>query len=78
MPSLSITLLGTFQVCLDGSQIETLSYDKVRALLAYLSVEAEQAHRRERLAGLLWPDSPEQAARHALSQALFLLRRAFR
>ena len=42
---------------------------KARALLAYLAVEHDQAHRRERLAGLLWPDYPESAARANLRAA---------
>jgi DNA-binding SARP family transcriptional activator len=39
-------------------------------------VEAERPHRREALAGLLWPDQPERLARRNLSQALVRLRRA--
>ena len=39
-------------------------------------MEADQPHRRERLAGLLWPEQPERTARHSLSQALLKLRRA--
>ena len=56
--------------------ITTLEYDKVRALLVYLMVESDQAHRRESLVGLLWPDSGERAARQSLSQALSVLRSA--
>jgi predicted ATPase/DNA-binding SARP family transcriptional activator len=48
---------------------------KVWALLAYLSVLADRPHRREMLAGLLWPDSPERAARASLRNALAHLRR---
>lgn len=48
--------------------------DKVRALLAYLVVEANRPHRRERLATLLWGDYPERAARASLRQALANLR----
>ena len=76
MSRLSISLLGRFQVTLDGEPVTTFESDKVRALLAYLAVEAEQPHRRERLAGLLWPERPERAARQSLSQALFNLRHA--
>jgi DNA-binding SARP family transcriptional activator len=50
--------------------------DKARALLVYLAVEADRPHRRESLVGLLWPDCPEQVARHNLRQALFNLRQA--
>jgi DNA-binding SARP family transcriptional activator/tetratricopeptide (TPR) repeat protein len=46
----------------------------MRALLAFLVVEAEHTHHREMLAGLLWPEVPDTAARHSLSQILHLLR----
>ncbi|KPK77161.1 MAG: hypothetical protein AMS25_16890, partial [Gemmatimonas sp. SM23_52] len=45
------------------------------ALLIYLALNADRAHRRERLAGLLWSDSEESKARHSLSQALYAVRR---
>jgi DNA-binding SARP family transcriptional activator len=36
------------------------------ALLAYLAVESDQAHSRETLMGLLWPELPEADARNNL------------
>jgi adenylate cyclase len=45
MTHLSISLLGAFRVVLDGEPITAFEYDKVRALLAYLAVESEQALR---------------------------------
>ena len=50
--------------------------DKVRALLAFLVVESDKTHRREKLAGLLWPYMPEKPARHNLSQAFYNLRKS--
>ncbi len=76
MACLNIALLGTFQATLDGEPITTFESDKVRALLAYLLVEADRPHRRESLIGLLWPDWPERSARGNLSQALYNLRSA--
>lgn len=76
MNRLSISLLGTFQVRLAGEPVADFATDKVRALLAYLAVEAERDHRRQTLAGLLWPDFPEGAARTNLRNALANLRRA--
>ena len=76
MPRLSMRFLGGVQVRLDGKPVATLEYDKVRALLAYLAMEADRPHRREALAGLLWPELPERRARRNLSQALLTLRRA--
>ncbi len=75
MAHLSLTLLGGFEVTLDGQPLSTFEYDKVGALLAYLAVEAAHPHRRETLAGLLWPERPERNARQNLSQTLFVLRR---
>lgn len=74
MACLSVRLLGPFQVTLDGEPVTGLRSDKVRALLAYLAVEAERPHRREKLAGLLWPDWPERSARASLRRALANLR----
>src|SRR2546425_12436481 len=45
------------------------------ALLAYLALEPG-SHSRESLAALLWGESPEQAARASLRQALRRLRAA--
>ncbi|HJS30038.1 MAG TPA: BTAD domain-containing putative transcriptional regulator, partial [Anaerolineales bacterium] len=70
MPNLAIKLLGPFEALLDGRRIEGFDSDKVRGLLAYLAVETDRPHRREKLAGLLWPDYPEQSARTSLRRAL--------
>jgi DNA-binding SARP family transcriptional activator len=72
---LSLSFLGPFQVTLDN-QRTAFATDRARALLAYLAVEADRPHRRDALAGLLWPDQPESLARRSLSQALVRLRRA--
>ncbi|MGD8868219.1 MAG: AAA family ATPase, partial [Gemmatimonadales bacterium] len=45
------------------------------ALLVYLALNADRAHRRERLVHLLWSDSDPSKARHSLSQALYAVRR---
>jgi DNA-binding SARP family transcriptional activator len=72
---LHLSLLGPFDVTLEGRPA-FFATDRARALLAYLAVETGRPHRREALAGLLWPDRPEQAARRNLSQSLVRLRRA--
>jgi DNA-binding SARP family transcriptional activator len=76
MNHLTIALLGTFQVSLNGSLVVSFESDKERALLAYLALEPDRPHRREMLAGLLWPDFSERAARTNLRHALANLRRA--
>src|SRR5512137_1906758 len=76
MPRLSISLLGSFQVTLDDRPVTDFVTDKTRALLAYLAVENDRPHRRESLAGLMWPDQPDQDSRRNFRQALFNLRQA--
>ncbi len=76
MGKLAIGLFGSFRVTLGGTPVTAFESDKVRALLAYLSVETQHAHRREKLAELLWPERPEEHARRSLSQALYDLRSA--
>jgi DNA-binding SARP family transcriptional activator len=75
-PRLNIQLLGPWQVLVDDRPVETFKYDKVRALLAFLVMETGRPHRRERLAGLLWPDRSDVVARDGLRQALATLRQA--
>ena len=76
MSHLSLSLLGPFQIALDGKPVMAGLWAKTQALLAYLAAEADTYHRRESLAGLIWPDQPEEAARHSLRQSLFQLRHA--
>lgn len=71
---LSLRLLGPAEVVLQGQPV-VLPYEKLLALLIFLAVEGERAHRRDTLAGLFWPEHAAAAARHNLSQALFHLRR---
>ena len=78
MAQLSIRLLGPFQVALAGEPANGFSTDKARALLAYLILEANRPHRREVLAGLLWPDYPEKSARTSLRSALANVRLVIR
>lgn len=74
MARLSIDVLGPLRVTLEETPLTTLESAKVRALLAFLAVEADRPHSRASLIGLLWPDYPEESARHNLRQALFNLR----
>jgi len=45
------------------------------ALLALLVTAGPRGVSRDRAAALLWPDSPEEKARHSLGQSLYALRR---
>jgi adenylate cyclase len=71
---LQLRLLGTFDASLDGVPLRRFRSAKVRALLAYLGVEAGRPHRRDSLAALLWGEYPEREAQQSLSQALTNLR----
>jgi DNA-binding SARP family transcriptional activator len=76
MAHLSLSLLGSLEVTMDGEPVTGFESNKVRALLAYLAVEADRPHRREALATLLWPNRPDRAARANLRRDLSSLRRA--
>ncbi|MBP1694332.1 MAG: putative Transcriptional regulator, family, partial [Chloroflexi bacterium] len=70
MARLSLSFLGAFRATLDGVTLSGFKSNKVRALLAYLAVELTRPHSRQSLAGLLWPELPDQAAGAALRNAL--------
>src|SRR5262245_12628091 len=72
---LEVRLLGQFDVRLHGQTVDIPSRP-AQSLLAYLLLHAGTAHRRERLAGLLWPDASETNARSNLRHAIWRLRRA--
>src|SRR6478735_3934381 len=76
MSRLNYYFLGTFQVTRDDKNVLGFASNKMRALLAYLVIEANRPHQREALAELLWPDQTGPAAGRSLRQALFVVRRA--
>ena len=78
MARLALSLLGPFEVTLDGVPVTALDSLKARALLAYLAVEAGRPHSRDLLAKLLWPGWPDRSARTNLHNALANLREAIR
>src|SRR6266508_5639795 len=72
---LQIRLLGQFDLRLNGKRI-TISSRAGQSLLAYLALTAGTPHRREKLAGLLWPDVSDETARKNLRQELWRIRKA--
>jgi DNA-binding SARP family transcriptional activator/predicted ATPase len=74
MEVLKVLLLGSFQVMLGDRPLDRFDTDKVRALLAYLAVEGDRLQRREHLAGLLWPEHPQEGALRNLRLTLYRLR----
>jgi DNA-binding SARP family transcriptional activator len=76
MAALLIRLFGAPDITLEGGNDADLRSAKARALLAYLSTESDQAHRRDKLVDLLWPNYTESSARANLRRALADLRQA--
>ena len=71
-----LTLCGTVQLCVDGTDADNRVMPlpaKSLALLAYLSLEPGE-HARDELRGLLWGESPEEKSNASLRQALKQLR----
>jgi WD40 repeat protein/DNA-binding SARP family transcriptional activator len=70
---ITLTCLGTFLVTVDGQTVPHFPTDKVRALLAHLALQPGP-HRREALAGLLWPNIGQDYALKNLRNTLHRLR----
>src|SRR5215468_6861358 len=75
MARLDVTVLGGFLARLRGEPL-TLPTKKTQALLAYLALPVGHAHPRDKLANLLWGETPDASARNSFRQALFILRKA--
>ncbi len=75
MEVLSLRLFGEVKL-LGGATQEIVLPRKTQVLLAYLALNTAERHPRDKLAVLLWPDRPEDQARHSLRQCLFTLGKA--
>ena len=76
MTLLHLDVLGGFECRPAAGAPLNFPTRKVRALLAYLAVNAARPHRREQLAALLWADQGEAEARANLRKTLSRLREA--
>jgi predicted ATPase/DNA-binding SARP family transcriptional activator len=76
MPSWQVHLFGPFECFLGDSLYNLPAVSDARSLLAYLLLHKTRAFPRSVLAALIAPDSPDAQARHALSQALWHIRRS--
>jgi predicted ATPase/DNA-binding SARP family transcriptional activator len=72
---LKIRLIGTFEIQSDGKPV-ILSSRAAQSLFAYLVLTAGTLHRREKLAGMFWPEESEQKARTYLRNELWRIRKA--
>lgn len=74
--SLYLRVLGGARlVGLEGPVSGRAAHKRRLALLTILASARGRPVSRERIIGLLWPDSPGQAGRHLLSESLSVLRR---
>jgi len=74
---ITVRLLGSVDIHdAGGNELQTLLRQPKRvAVLSYLAAAVPRGfHRRDTLMGLFWPESTQDQARHALSQALHVLR----
>ena len=69
-----VRLLGTFEIKHGGTAI-TIASRPAQSLFAYLILNAGKSYRREKLAGMLWPESLEETARDNLRHALWRVRK---
>ena len=73
---LEVRLFGLFDIQVDGQKLD-LTSRPAQLLFIYLVLHSGVQVRRDRLAGLIWPDSSEKQARSNLRHALWRLRKAF-
>jgi DNA-binding SARP family transcriptional activator len=76
MGTLSLRLLGGYEVQTGLGQSLAVPTRKAQGLLAYLALTPGQTHPRDKLATLLWAEASALSARNALRQTLFVLRKA--
>lgn len=77
MPPVFCRVLGPLRVTVAGADAPAeLLWRKHVALLVYLARSPRKSRTREHLIGVLWSDRDERQARHSLSEALRVLRRA--
>src|SRR5688572_4362990 len=72
---LEVRLMGTFAIKDDGKPV-TIPSRAAQSLFAFLILTAGTFHRREKLAGLFWPDSIEEKARAYLRHEIWRIRKA--
>ena len=76
MQFIRLSLLGGIECVTGGGDEVRFPTRKVRALLAYLASNPDRHHSREKLASLLWGDSPDEIARGNCRKAVSRLRQA--
>jgi predicted ATPase/DNA-binding SARP family transcriptional activator len=72
---LEVRLIGKFDIKNDGKPV-IISSRVAQSLFTYLILTAGTLHRREKLAGMFWPDATEEKARAYLRHELWHIRKA--
>jgi DNA-binding SARP family transcriptional activator len=75
MSTLTLKLLGPFVASYQGKPLRRFRTRAVQGLLIYLACQPE-AHGREELMTLLWPEATQASAQNSLRLALYHLRQA--
>ena len=75
MARLSLRLLGSFRVRLDGQEIKHFRSTNVQGLLLFLSLQPHRAFSRSVLATLFWPEESQQNGKNNLRQSLYRLKK---
>ena len=74
MTHLDLSFFNRFQATLDDQPVVNFRSVKIQGLLIFLALTSKQAHAREALAALFWPDEPDGVAKKNLRQSLYRLR----
>jgi hypothetical protein len=77
-PVLDASLLGTFEIRIDGQLVEGLSSQLSSRLLRYLLVRPARSCPRDELIEAFWPESDPNQSRNRLQVALSSLRKVMR
>jgi len=72
---LEVRLIGNFEIKCDSKPV-VIPSRAAQSLFAYLILTAGTLHRREKLAGMFWPDTTEEKARAYLRHELWRIRKA--
>lgn len=72
---LQVWLLGQFEVRVEGKRA-VIPSRAAQSLLAFLLLTAGTLHRREKLAGMLWPEMSDENARHNFRHELWRVRKS--
>ena len=73
-PTMTMHLLGDFQLILGDTPLMVLDVPRLQSLLAYLALHSHASQSRAHLAFLLWPDLNEVQARTNLRNLLYKMR----